>query len=280
MGKFVTKEEYLQIKKQLKEQQKNVVLCHGVFDLVHPGHILHFEQARQMGDILVVSITSSKYVRKGLGRPYFDDEMRIRFLEAIQYIDYVMRSDKATVDDIVEIVEPNIYVKGEEYKDAYNDITGAIMKEQELVEKHGGRIAFTSGQKFSSTKLINNALHGLPDEVQTYMADFNRKYSIDEVRYYCEKISSLKVLVIGETIIDQYIYCFVQGVLNKERVYSARSKKSESYWGGALATARHIAAFTKNVTVLSAIGDDDELLSKAEKELSAEIKLELSLIHI
>lgn len=274
MGKFVTKEEYLQIKKQLKEQQKNVVLCHGVFDLVHPGHILHFEQARQMGDILVVSITSSKYVRKGLGRPYFDDEMRIRFLEAIQYIDYVMRSDKATVDDIVEIVEPNIYVKGEEYKDAYNDITGAIMKEQELVEKHGGRIAFTSGQKFSSTKLINNALHGLPDEVQTYMADFNRKYSIDEVRYYCEKISSLKVLVIGETIIDQYIYCFVQGVLNKERVYSARSKKSESYWGGALATARHIAAFTKNVTVLSAIGDDDELLSKAEKELSAEIKLE------
>ncbi len=275
MGKFVTKKEYLQIKEQLRIEHKKVALCHGVFDLVHPGHILHFEQAKKMADILVVSITSSKYVRKGPGRPYFDDEMRIRFLEAIQYIDYVMRSDRVTVDDIVEIVEPDIYVKGEEYKDAYNDITGAITKEQELVERHGGRIAFTNGQKYSSTKLINNALHGLPDEVRTYMADFNRKYSMDDIRRYCEKISPFRVLVIGETIIDQYTYCFVQGVLNKDRVYSARAKKTESYWGGALATARHIAGFALNVTFLSVIGNDKELLERAEKELSGEIKLEL-----
>ena len=79
MGKIVTKEEYSNhIKNRLKSENKKVALCHGVFDLIHPGHIIHFEQARKMGDILVVSVTSEKYVRKGPGRPYFNDEMRLR----------------------------------------------------------------------------------------------------------------------------------------------------------------------------------------------------------
>ena len=117
MGRIVTREEYREkIKQKLKQENKKVVLCHGVFDLVHPGHIIHFEQAKSMGDVLVVSITSEKYVRKGPGRPYFNDEMRMKFLEAIEYIDYVMLSEGYTVDDIVECVEPDIYVKGEEYR--------------------------------------------------------------------------------------------------------------------------------------------------------------------
>ncbi len=275
MGKFVTKKEFLQIKKDLRAEQKKIVLCHGVFDLVHPGHILHFEQAKAMGDVLVVSITSEKYVRKGPGRPYFDDETRVKFLEAIQYIDYVMLSEGFTVDDIVEIVEPDIYVKGEEYKESYHDITGAITGEQKLVEKHGGRIAFTYGQKYSSTKLINNALRGLPSEVKSYISDFTQKYSMDDIRSYAEKIGTMKVLVIGEMIIDKYTYCFIQGVLNKDRVYSARMQKSECYWGGALATARHIAGFVKNVSFLSIGGNNTEILERAKDELSGELALDL-----
>ena len=65
-------------------------------------------------------------MRKGPGRPYFSDELRMKFLEAIEYIDYVMISEQYTVDDIVEAVEPDIYVKGEEYKIPNDDITGKI----------------------------------------------------------------------------------------------------------------------------------------------------------
>lgn len=275
MAKIVTKAEYLQIKEKLKAEGKKVVLCHGVFDLVHPGHILHFEQAKKMGDVLVVSITAGKYVRKGPGRPYFDDEMRLKFLEAIRYIDYVMLSEGRTVDDIVEVVEPDIYVKGEEYKEAYNDITGAIADERRLVEKHGGRLAFTGGPKFSSTKLINNVLRGLPDEVRAYMEEFNQKYSMDDIRAYAEKAGSLKVLVVGETVIDQYTYCFIEGVSNKDRVYSAKAQKTEEFWGGALATAMHVSAFTTNVTFLSVTGNCEETLNKARNDLSDEMTLEL-----
>ncbi len=275
MAKIVTKAEYLQIKNKLKAEGKKVVLCHGVFDLVHPGHILHFEQAKEMGDILVVSITAQKYVRKGPGRPYFNDEMRLKFLEAIQYIDYVMLSEGPTVDDIVEVVEPDIYVKGEEYKESYNDITGAIVEERKLVERHGGRIAFTDGPKFSSTKLINNVLRGLPDEVRVYMAEFNQKYLMDDIRAYAEKAGGLKVLVIGETVVDQYTYCFIEGVSNKDRVYSAKAQQTEEFWGGALATAMHVSAFTPNVTFLSVMGNCEETLDKAKNDLTDEMTLEL-----
>ena len=222
MGKIVTKNEFKIIREQLKEEDKKIVLCHGVFDLIHPGHIIHFEQAKAMGDVLVVSITSEKFVRKGPGRPYFNDEMRMKFLEAIEHIDYVMLSEGYTVDDIVEVVEPDIYVKGEEYKKAKDDITGKITEEQEIVEKHGGSIQFTSGQVFSSTKLINTALSGLPDDVVKYTKKFITKYSMEDIKEYSRKVEELKVLVVGDVIIDKYTYCKVHGLMSKDTGYSSR----------------------------------------------------------
>ena len=213
MNKIVSKEEFkTDIREKLRNEGKTIALCHGVFDLVHPGHIIHLEQAKGMADILVVSITASKYVRKGPGRPYFDDKMRMKFLAALECVDYVMLSEGYTVDDIIESVEPDIYVKGEEYANAENDITGKIVEEKELVEKHGGRVQYTTGQIYSSTRLINTAMSGLPEEVRHYMEDFKTKYSMQDIRDYAEKAEKLKVLVVGDVIIDKYTYCNVQGL--------------------------------------------------------------------
>ena len=148
MGIIVRKEDFAEIKSLLKEQKKKIILCHGVFDLVHPGHVIHFEEAKAMGDVLVVSVTAAEYVRKGPGRPYFDDDMRLKFLSAINCIDYVMLSEGYTVDDIIETVEPDLYVKGEEYAKAEDDITGKIEEEIKLVRSHGGDIAYTTGRVF------------------------------------------------------------------------------------------------------------------------------------
>ena len=82
MGTIITKEDYLKLKESFTD--KKVVLCHGVYDLVHPGHIIHFEEAKKLGDILVVSVTAAKYVRKGPGRPYFNDELRLKVLSSIE----------------------------------------------------------------------------------------------------------------------------------------------------------------------------------------------------
>lgn len=276
MMKEVSKTDFAKkIRPGLKQERKTIALCHGVFDLVHPGHIIHLEQAKEMADILVVSITAAKYVRKGPGRPYFDDETRMKFLSALECVDYVMLSEGYTVDDIIESVEPDIYVKGEEYARAENDITGKIMEEKILVEKHGGKIQYTTGQTYSSTKLINTAMAGLTEEVRSYMEDFKMRYSMKDIRDFAEKTSNLKVLVVGDVIIDKYTYCDVQGLMSKDMGYSARIHHSEEYFGGSIAIARHLASFTDNVTLLSIMGNEEEIRLRFFEELADSIKLNL-----
>lgn len=260
MGKIVSKEEFRNVvRPKLKKANKTIALCHGVFDLVHPGHIIHFEQASQMADVLVVSITAAKYVRKGPGRPYFSDEMRMKFLEAIECIDYVMLSECYTVDDIVECVEPDFYVKGEEYSDESADVTENMKPERELVEKHGGQVRYTGGRVYSSTKLINRGLSGLPRDVIEFMEKFKKNYSMDDIKRYAQTISKMKVLVIGEIIIDRYTYCDVQGLMSKNMAYSARLLKTEDYLGGSAAIARHLSSFCKKVSLMSIVGNEPEM---------------------
>ena len=77
------------ILKTLKKKKKKVVLCHGVFDLVHLGHIEHFKSAKSYGDYLIVSLTLDKFIRKGPGRPLFNEQQRLEYLRQIKIIDYV-----------------------------------------------------------------------------------------------------------------------------------------------------------------------------------------------
>ncbi len=276
MDKIVSKEKFQEtIRPKIKNEGKTIALCHGVFDLVHPGHIIHLEQAKEMADVLVVSITAAQYVRKGPGRPYFDDEMRMKFLSALECVDYVMLSEGYTVDDIIESVEPDIYVKGEEYAREEDDITGKIAEEKEIVKRHGGVIKYTTGQTYSSTKLINTAMSGLPEEVRHYMEDFKTRYSIQDIRSYAEAAGKLNVLVIGDVIIDKYTYCTVQGLMSKDMGYSARIKHSEEYLGGSVAIAKHLSSFTDQVTLLSIIGSEEEIRLRIFEELSDTIKLSL-----
>lgn len=276
MDKIVSKEKFkTEIRPHLKQEGKTIALCHGVFDLVHPGHIIHFEQAKGMADVLVVSLTAAEYVRKGPGRPYFDDEMRMKVLASLACTDYVMLSEGYTVDDIVEAVEPDIYVKGEEYARAEDDITGKIADEKALVEKHGGKLGFTTGQVFSSTKLINTALSGLSDEVVSYMRDFKTRHTMQEIRDYAEKAGKLKILVVGDVIIDKYTYCNVQGTMSKDMGYSARLSYSEEYLGGAVAITRHLTSFSDDVTLMSIIGNEEEMRLKLFDELADRVQLKL-----
>lgn len=276
MGLIVQKEDFRNIRNEKKKQGQTIVLCHGVFDLVHPGHIIHFEEAKKMGDILVVSVTAAKYVRKGPGRPYFNDEMRMKFLSAIECIDYVMLSDGYTVDDIIEAVEPDLYVKGQEYAKPEDDITGKIDEEVRLVRQHGGDIAYTGGQVFSSTKLINNALPALTNEVREYVTQFKQDYALADIKNYIDKMQELKILVAGDVIIDEYIYCMVQGLMSKDMGYSARYKGTEQYMGGSLAVANHLSSFSENITLMGVIGSEEAVHSRILNDLSDRMRLDLT----
>ncbi len=275
IGKIISKQEYHdKLKEQYKAEGRTVGLCHGVFDLVHPGHIIHFTEAKKMCDILVVSVTAARYVRKGPGRPYFDDGTRLKFLEAIGCIDYVMLSEGYTVNDIIEAIEPDLYIKGSEYKSAKDDITGKIGEEEALVKAHGGKLVFTEGIVFSSTKLINNALAGIPDDVRHYVEDLKSRTSMEDIRSYADQVGSLHILVVGDTIIDKYSYCTIAGVMSKDTGYSARLSGGEEYLGGAVAVARHLSSFNSDVTLLTVLGGESEIHNRMHRDLDGIINLE------
>lgn len=260
-NKIITKEEFAGIRDKFRHK-KTVVLCHGVFDLLHYGHIEHLKEAKAQGDILVVSVTAAKYVNKGPGRPYFNDRQRMMFLANLECVDYVLLSESVTVHDIVEFVQPDVYVKGQEYAVAENDVTGNITSEKKIVERYGGRIYFTQGEVYSSTWILNNFFGAISSEIVTESRRLKDKYGRDIAKKMQREICSFQdksVLVVGDIIIDDYIFCAVQGLTMKDATMSTRYESKERYAGGALAVARHLANFSKKVTLLSQMGEEEDI---------------------
>lgn len=273
--KIIARNQFSTVREELQKAGKKIVLCHGVFDLLHPGHIAHLEEAKAMGDVLVVSITSAPYVNRGPGRPYFSDELRLKSLAALACTDYVIAIEAATATEAIECVQPDYYVKGKEYAVSEDDVTGNIDKEAEQVRAYGGDIRFTDGIVFSSTKLLNQNFSVFPPGVKEFAQDFASRVSFDNVRKTVDQMKKMKVLVVGDIIIDEYVFCTVQGLTSKDRTFSARYQREERYLGGSLAVAKHLAGFSDNVGVCAIVGEDPAIHSQILNDLSPLMRLDL-----
>jgi rfaE bifunctional protein kinase chain/domain len=159
--------------------------------------------------------------------------------------------------ETVKLLKPDIYAKGPDYRDPDADITGKIAEEAEAVKSVGGRITFTDDITFSSSNLINRYLPAYSKEVGEYLSGFSRRYSIEDVNGYLEGIRSLKVLVVGEAIIDEYQYCQTIGKAAKEPILAAQYLSTEKYAGGILAIANHVANFSDNVSMVAMLGANE-----------------------
>ncbi|OGE43069.1 hypothetical protein A3B45_04690 [Candidatus Daviesbacteria bacterium RIFCSPLOWO2_01_FULL_39_12] len=138
----------------LKSEGKKIVLCHGCFDLMHPGHIKYFQAAKKMGDVLVVTVSPDIYVDKGNGRPVFNQTLRTESIAALECVDYVAINLWPTAVETLRLLRPNIYVKGQEFENK-EDKTGKLQQEQEVLVEIGAEMRYTHEIIFSSTKLLN-----------------------------------------------------------------------------------------------------------------------------
>lgn len=249
--------EVAKIMASMREDGKKIVHCHGVFDLLHIGHIRHFKQARALGDVLVVTVTPDKYVNKGPHRPVFAEGLRAEAIAALDCVDYVAINKWPMAIEAIQLLRPDFYVKGSDYRDADEDCTGGIILEETAVKSVGGQLTFTDDITFSSSSLINRHLPVFPKEINNYLANFSAKYSVNNVLRYLENARSLKVLVVGETIIDEYQYCETIGKSGKEPILAARHLSSERFAGGILAVANHVAVLCNDVGVLTFLGAND-----------------------
>lgn len=256
-----------------RAESKRVILCHGVFDLLHPGHIIHLREARGMGDLLVVTVTADRHVRKGPGRPAFGEQLRVASLAALACVDYVALNEWPTAVETIQLLKPDFYVKGSDYADASHDVTGKIHDEQVAIQSVGGALRTTEGEVFSSSSLINQHFSSYPAETQRYLEALRLRRSADEVLTVLENLSGLRVLVVGESILDRYTYCHPLARPPKEFIVSAQVESEETFAGGALATANHVAGFCKDVTLVTCLGDDPKERRFIEEHLKPNLAL-------
>ena len=142
------------ISTKFKNKNKKIVLCHGVFDLMHSGHINHFNEAKKYGDILIVSLTKDEFIKKGINRPIFKINDRVTCISSLEVVNYVVISPTESAESIIKLIKPNFYVKGPDYKDLTKDKTKKIRLEKKAVENNKGKIVFTKAPMQSSSKLV------------------------------------------------------------------------------------------------------------------------------
>lgn len=253
--------------KLLKKKGLKVGLCHGVFDIIHFGHINHFKKAKKLCDVLIVSITSDRYVNKGFNRPAFSEKIRMQSVAELQVVDKVILSDFSSSLNILKIIKPDFYFKGSEYKNFKNDLTGKIITETQVVKKYGGKTIFTNEPSSSSSYLINKYFNTLNDNQVEYLKKLKNKYNFKNILELTKKIRNLKILVLGETILDEYSFSEVMGKSGKESYLAIKEIKNEMYLGGAAAIAKHLSSFSDNVKLLSMVGQKKENFSFIKKQL-------------
>jgi cytidyltransferase-like protein len=234
---------------------RTIVLCHGAFDLVHMGHLLHFEQARALGDVLVVTITADRHITKKRSVS-FGQDYRARQLAALEIVDYVAVVDEPSAATPILALEPDVYVKGPEYANLVLDTTANICREKALVERYGGRLHFTAGDTFSSTKLSHfllaspEASQGNPllrnDRVR--FRDLSEHgFRLEQLKGFLAGARRLRVCLLGETIVDEWVDVMVTNLSQKSRCVAGHEVARQRQVGGSGMIALHMADFVSEV---------------------------------
>jgi rfaE bifunctional protein kinase chain/domain/rfaE bifunctional protein nucleotidyltransferase chain/domain len=254
--KIIDLQQLLLLRAKARLDGKTVVHCHGCFDIVHPGHVHHLEYARSLGDMLVVTVSSDTHVAKGVNRPLIPDDLRARNLAALQAVDVVYVNPNPTSVELLEQLAPDIYVKGREYE---NSADPRFHRERDTVIRKGGRVVFSGGDVvYSSTALINtlSQTDAFEDEK---LRRFRERYEItaQSLSNLVHRFRDLKIVVVGDYMLDRYHFCEALGIAGEAPVMSLRSVNRAEYDGGAGVVALHLASLGCSPTLVTSMAEDD-----------------------
>jgi cytidyltransferase-like protein len=251
--KIVTIDDLPKIRERYRDRR--IVHCHGAFDLVHLGHLTHFEEARALGDVLVVSLTGDAHITKKRSVTFSEDQ-RARQVAALEIVDYAAVIQEPTALSAIEALRPDFYVKGPEYADLTLDKSRSIYHEMRVLESYGGKMHFTSGETFSSTKL-SHFLLAAPDAAQRdpllrndrirFKDISERGFSLDHLKQFLARAAPLRVCVIGETITDEWVDVELTNLSTQSRCVAGIECARVRQVGGVGIIARHLANFVREV---------------------------------
>ncbi len=271
-SKILTLSETIDKVKALKQSGKVVVQSHGVFDIIHPGIIKHLNHAKELGDILIVSVIKDKDVHRGPGRPVFPEAFRVENVASLQQVDYACLADDEVPFECIKKIQPDMFVKGQAYNERDRKIHEKIFQEEKELYLGKARIIETEGFSFSSSRIINNFLDIYPEETKKFLNSFKEKYKFSDIADRINALKDLKVLVIGDGIIDEYHYCDSLGKSSKANLVVSKYLSHEVFAGGAFAVANHLAGLCSNVHMVSLLGKEDSREDFILKNIKPNIK--------
>lgn len=272
-NKIRSVEELGRVAAEARARGETVVLAHGVFDLLHMGHVRHLEAARREGTMLIVTVTADRHVNKGPGRPVFPEQLRAEMVASVECVDWVGVNQNPSAEAVLSAVKPDVYVKGSDYRNAAEDVTGKIVAEQETVEAHGGRIVFTDDITFSSSSLINRYLNVYEPSLQEFLDECRAQGALQRLAELIDRVKDYRVLFIGDAIIDEYQYVVPMGKSAKENMIATLYQNKEVFAGGVFAAANHVASFCREVEIITSLGAGDPYEELIRSSLKPNVRL-------
>lgn len=242
----------------MKKQQKTVLVS-GNFNILHPGHLRLLRYARECGDKLIVAVASDKMADKGAHMP---ENLRIEGVQANSWVDEAFLFDQP-IEDLIDHLRPHIVVKGKEHENVYNP-------ELKILESYGGKLLFSSGETiFSSLDLLRKDFLSSEDLSLSVPRQYLERHHIEiqNIQKTLPDFSKIKVCVVGDLIVDEYITCESLGMSQEDPTIVVAPIDSQKFVGGAGIVAAHAAGLGARVCFLTVVGND-ETQNFARKNLS------------
>ncbi|MCA3262821.1 MAG: adenylyltransferase/cytidyltransferase family protein [Telmatospirillum sp.] len=236
-------------------RERKVVMCHGAFDIVHPGHLRHLVYAKEHADILVASITCDDFITKANFRPYVPEELRALNLAALEVVDHVIIDRQPTPLANLAVLQPDFFAKGYEYTQNGN-IHPRTIEEIKVLETYGGEMLFTPGDLvFSSSALIESVPPNIAVETLLTLME-SESINFEDLRSALEKMAEIRVHVVGDTIVDTLTATNLIGGLTKTPTFSVQVQQRTDFVGGAAIVAKHLRAAGARVSFTTVLGED------------------------
>ena len=258
--------------KKIKGHQKaggKVVLCYGVFGVLHIGHIRYLKSAKKYGDVVVVVLTPDNYMENNRKQAY--ESMRAEALAHFDWVDAVAVSTYDNIEEVLTTLRPDVYAKGFESVHSATKSNQSV-KEEILCQKLGIEYIVAEESGFSSTGEINLYLSRMSADIQNYISLFKQRHAKDDLLHLLDELQSMKVLVLGDTILDEYQYCTAIGKSSKDPTLAVKYESRDLFPGGVLAVANHAANFAGEVNLVTVLGEDDSYEEFIRSELKHNVR--------
>lgn len=257
--KIISPEELVQLKHSFSNKDLNFVLTSGDYSLLHVGHLRHLRQAKELGDKLVVIPISNGNASSSSS---ISNKLQAEGLAHLDFVDYVC-AECNDISSLLEEFQPSACAMM-----PMEDNAAHIDNFEAHCKKTGANFILTELAPFDSSSGVNSFLSHFSDEANAYLELFKSRFSLAQIEETMEAMRSLKVAVIGDTILDEYCFCNPLGTSSKDPILALQHKSQDLFAGGILAVANHVANFAKEVGLFTTVGDQDDYMPFIKSKLS------------